>query len=99
MLVLLVKQPGSQRTAILRIHLIEALGPPQTLIPGLLEGDRLLVVEDSGVAVADPLTLEGTVCRELNILGEQMIGPAAVLLYHFRRDQESGARNGTVGTR
>ena len=27
-----------------------------------------------------------------------MIGPAAVLLYHFRRDQESGARNGTVGT-
>lgn len=86
-----------QRKTVLEVHLVEALGPTQTLIPGLLEGDRLLVVEDCGFAVADALALEGAVGRELDVLGEQVVGPAAVLMHDLGRNQKTGAGDGTVG--
>ena len=44
---------AQQRAGILRVDLIEALAPAQTLVPGLLELLRLLVVDDCLAAVAD----------------------------------------------
>ena len=94
---LMGKAALKQRKTVLEVHLVEALGPTQTLIPGLLEGDRLLVVEDCGFAVADALALEGAVGRELDVLGEQVVGPAAVLMHDLGRNQKTGAGDGTVG--
>ncbi len=46
-------QAGNQRSSILPDDLIKALGPTQTLRPGLTEGGWLFIVQHCGAAVAD----------------------------------------------
>ena len=86
-----------QGEGVLPVHLVEALRPPQPLIPGLPEGGGLLVVDHRLVAVADLLALDGAVHGELDILGEQVEGPAAVILNDPGGYQEAGARHMAVG--
>ena len=86
-----------QGEGVLPVHLVEALRPPQPLIPGLTEGGGLLVVDHRLVAVADLLALDGAVHGELDILGEQVEGPAAVILNDPGGYQEAGARHMAVG--
>jgi len=50
------------------VYLIKALGPAKSLSPGLAEMHRLLVIDDSFVAVADDLAVNGAVYRKFNIL-------------------------------
>lgn len=92
----LLAEAADQVAAVIGIDLIEALGPAQPLIPGLPEGGGLLIIDDCLVAVADAAALQGTADRKLDVLGEQVIGPAAVLPDHIGGDEEAGARNVAV---
>lgn len=75
------------------VDLIEALGPAHALPPRLGESDRLFVVDNRVVAIADAPAVGRADGGKLNILGEQVIGPAAVLPDHIGGDEEAGARN------
>ena len=58
---------------------------------------RLLIVDDGGIAaVADLTAADRTGDGELDILGQQMIIPAAFLTEHISRNQKTGAGNRTV---
>lgn len=59
-----------QRRSVIAEHLQEALAPTQALTPALREGDRLLVVQDGGAAVADAVAVQHAVHGEFRILGE-----------------------------
>ena len=59
-----------QRRSVIAEHLQEALAPTQALTPALREGDRLLVVQDGGAAVADAVAVQHAVHGEFQILGE-----------------------------
>ena len=86
-----------QREHIVGVHLVKTLGPAKPLGPGLGEAGGLLVVDHSAVAVADALAADGAVNRKLDVLGEQMEGPAAIFLDHLAGQQETGAGDGAVG--
>ena len=57
---------------------------------------RLLIVDDGIAAVADLTAADRTGDGELDILGQQMIIPAAFLAEHISRNQKTGAGNRTV---
>ena len=78
-------------------HLVEALRPTETLVPGIAERDGLLVVEHGRWRVADALALQDGVGGELDVLGEQMPLPAAVAFDDLRGHEEARAGNGAAG--
>ncbi len=94
----LAQEAPGQGSAVIGIDLIESLGPAQALIPGLAEGGGLLVVDDSLVAVADAAALQGAAHGELDVLGEQVVRPAAVLPDDIGVNEEAGAGDVAVGT-
>ena len=57
---------------------------------------RLLIVDDGIAAVADLTAADRTGDGELDILGQQMIIPAAFLAENISRNQKTGAGNRTV---
>ena len=87
----LLAEASDQAAAVIGIDLIEALRPAQPLIPGLLEGGGLLVIDDRLITVADAAALQGAADRELNVLSKQVVGPDAVLPNHISGDEEAGA--------
>ena len=89
-------QAAQQRAGILRVDLIKALGPAHTLIPRLAELRRLFVVDDRLAAVADAAALGRAGDGELDVLGQQVIRPAAVLADGLRRHEEARAGDRTV---
>ena len=74
-------------------HLVEALRPAEALVPGIAEGNGLLVIEHSRRSVGDANTLEDAVRGELDVLGEQVPSPAVVLLNDIRCDEKARARH------
>ena len=78
-------------------HLVEALRPTETLVPGIAERDGLLVVEHGRGRVADALALQDGVGGELDVLGEQVPLPAAVAFDDLRGHEEARAGNGAAG--
>ena len=78
-------------------HLVEALRPTETLVPGIAERDGLLVVEHGRGRVADALALQDGVGGELDVLGEQVPLPAAVALDDLRGHEKARTGNGTAG--
>ena len=83
--------------AVMVVNLVESLGPAKSLIPGLLEGHRLLVVDHGLFTVADHLALKGAVDGELNILREQMEWPSAVFPDQIPGYQKSRPGDGAAG--
>ena len=79
------------------VDLIEALGPAHALPPRLGESDGLFVVDNRVVAIADAPAVGRADGGKLNILGEQVIGPAAVFLDDFGGNEEARAGDGAVG--
>src|SRR5699024_3300516 len=92
------ENPLQQGESVAVVDLVKSLGPPKALIPGLLEGDGLLVVDDRLVAVADDLALQGAVYGELNILRQQVERPAAVRPDQIPGRQETGSGDGAAGS-
>ena len=78
-------------------HLVETLRPTETLVPGIAERDRLLIVEHGRGRVADALALQDGVGGELDVLGEQVPLPATVALDDLRGHEKARARNGAAG--
>ena len=64
---------AQQRASILRVDLIEALAPAQTLVPGLLELLRLLVVDDCLAAVADTAAARSAGDGEFDVLDRKSV--------------------------
>lgn len=87
----------SKRQAVLADNLIKSLRPAQTLIPGLLEVFRLLVVYHRVRAVADFSAAHDRVNRELNVLRQHVEGPAAVFDNRLFVQAEARARNRAAG--
>lgn len=85
-------------SAVFAEYLIEALGPTETLIPGLFEGFRLLVVNDRTFAVTDFFALNRHIYRKFDIFGKKVIFPTVVLFNDLAADTESGTRNSTGST-
>ena len=78
-----------EERAVLEQHLVEALGPAHALAPGVLHGRGLLVIDVGIGAVADANAMRDAVRRELDVLGEQMVDPAAVGFEDVRADHET----------
>ena len=76
----------------------ESLSPAQALPPGLGEGYRLLVIEDSGRAIAGLDAPDRLVNRELDILGQQVVRPAAGPIEQLLAEEEPGSRNSAART-
>ena len=74
-------------------HLVKALRPAEALVPGIAEGDRLLVVEHRRRSVGDANALEDAVRGELDVLGEQVPSPAVVLLDNVSGNEKARARH------
>lgn len=78
-------------------YLVEAFRPAEALIPRVLEGNGLLVVEHGGGAVADALSVDDGLRGKLDVFGEQVPLPAAVFFKNFGGNEESRARDGAAG--
>ena len=75
-----------------------AFRPAKPLIPGLLVSNGLLVVKLRGLAISEFYTLSNAVAGKFVVLGESVVGPAAVVhLLDFIREEEARARNLRAG--
>ena len=74
-------------------HLIEAFRPTESLVPGVDEGNGLLVVEHSGGAIGDTTAFDNGARGKLDILREQVPFPAAAFFEHAGGNEEARSRN------
>ena len=74
-------------------HLIEAFRPTEALVPGVDEGNGLLVVEHGGGAISDTTAFDNGARGKLDILREQMPFPAAAFFEHVGGNEKARSRN------
>ena len=76
--VVAVEDALEQVLAVLEEHLVKALCPAHALAPRILERGGLLVVDVGVAAVPDADAVGDAVGGELDVLGHEVVDPAAV---------------------
>ena len=74
----------------------KALCPADTLVPGLTESRRLLVIKDRIMTIADPVALRNAIHREFQVLCQGIIGPPVIFIDNITVYKEPGAGDGTA---